>query len=83
MTLFRVLVAAALISVTTGTAVFARTPHEQPRYEQSLPSLDRAGGAGGSWCLHNYANDEIDCSFASHSQCAATASGGLGDCSMN
>jgi hypothetical protein len=48
-----------------------------------LPRLDLDRTAGGSWCLHEYANDDIDCSFSSRSQCAATASGGLGECSTN
>jgi hypothetical protein len=40
-------------------------------------------GAGRSWCLHDYVNDIVDCSYSNRSQCAATASGGLGECSMN
>jgi hypothetical protein len=40
-------------------------------------------GTGRSWCLHDYVNDIVDCSYSNRSQCAATASGGLGECSMN
>jgi hypothetical protein len=35
-------------------------------------------GTGGSWCLHDYVNDNVDCSYSNRSQCAATASGGPG-----
>ena len=83
MTLFKVLAAAAILSVTTGATAFARTPYEHTRHEQMLPRFDLDRNAGGSWCLHDYADDNIDCSYASRSQCAATASGGLGECSMN
>lgn len=83
MILFRVLAAAAVLSVTTGATAFARTPYEHVRHEQMLPRLNLDRNAGGSWCLHDYANDINDCSYSSRSQCAATASGGLGECSMN
>jgi hypothetical protein len=82
MTLFKVLAAAAILSVTTG-AVFARAPYEQIRHEQMVPRVHLDRNAVGSWCLHDYADDDIDCSYSSRSQCAATASGGLGECSMN
>ena len=49
-----------------------------------LPVRNKIGaGAGRSWCLHDYASDIVDCSYSNRSQCAATASGGLGECSMN
>jgi hypothetical protein len=83
MTLFKVLAAAAVLSVTTGATAFARAPHEHIRHEQMLPGFNLDKNAGGPWCLHDYADDDIDCSYASRSQCAATASGGLGECSMN
>jgi hypothetical protein len=38
---------------------------------------------GRSWCLHDYVDDEVDCSYANRRQCAATAAGGLGECSPN
>jgi Protein of unknown function (DUF3551) len=82
MTLFKVLAAAAILSVTTGAA-FARAPYEQIRHEQMVPRLHLDRTTVGSWCLHDYADDDIDCSYSSRSQCAATASGGLGECSMN
>jgi hypothetical protein len=81
MSLFRVLTAAALLSVTTGSVAFARPAYEKPRFE--LSKLSRDGGASRPWCLHNYVNDVVDCSYSSQSQCAGTASGGLGECSMN
>jgi hypothetical protein len=86
MKLARVLVVAALLSATPGPMQFATasgTSQKQPRHEQILPGFDRATGAGRSWCLHDYVNDEIDCSYSSRSECAATASGGLGQCSAN
>ena len=83
MTFFRMLVAAALLLATTGTTtVFAKTSHKQHRYEQMLPRF-RGSGSARPWCLHDYVNNEVDCSYSSRSQCAATASGGLGECSMN
>lgn len=39
--------------------------------------------AGRTWCLHDDVNDIVDCSYSNRSQCAATASGGLGECSVN
>jgi hypothetical protein len=83
MILFRILVAAALLLAMTGTTVFAKTSYKQPRYEQMLPRFRGSGSAGRPWCLHDYVNNEVDCSYSSRSQCAATASGGLGECSMN
>jgi hypothetical protein len=77
MTLFKVLAAAAILSVTAGATAFARTPHEQTRHEQMLPRWN----ARGPVCLHDYADDYTDCSFSSRSQCEGTASGGLGECS--
>lgn len=82
MTLSKVLAAAAILSVTTGAA-FARAPYEQIRHEQMVPRVHLDRTTVGSWCLHDYADDDIDCSYSSRSQCAATASGGLGECSMN
>jgi hypothetical protein len=83
MTLFKVLAAAAILSMTTGATAFARAPYEQIRHEQMVPRLNLDRNAVGSWCLHDYADDDTDCSYSSRSQCAATASGGLGECSMN
>jgi hypothetical protein len=82
MTLFKVLAAAVILSVTTSAA-FARAPYEQIRHEQMVPRVHLDRTTVGSWCLHDYADDDIDCSYSSRSQCAATASGGLGECSMN
>jgi hypothetical protein len=83
MTSSKILVAATLLSVMAGTTVSARTSYRQHSYEHMLPRFDRVAGPLGSWCLHNYADDNVDCSYSSRSQCAATASGGLGECSMN
>ena len=46
-------------------------------------TFSRARISNHSWCLHNYSDDYIDCSYSGRSQCAATASGGLGGCSVN
>lgn len=83
MTLFRVLVAAAILSVISGATAFARTPYEPIRHEQMLPRVDLDRNDSGPVCLHDYADDYTDCSYASHSQCEATAAGGLGECSIN
>jgi hypothetical protein len=34
------------------------------------------------WCLHNYGEDYIDCSFRTRSQCEGTAAGGIGQCDL-
>ena len=83
MTFFKVLAAAAILSMTTGATALARTPYEQIRHEQMVPRADLDRNVEGSWCLHDCAADDTDCSYSSRSQCAATASGGLGECSMN
>jgi hypothetical protein len=81
MTSFKMFAALAVLSVTAATPAFSRTLQEA-RYDHAWSGADRAGVSGTSWCLHNYAQDEVDCSFASQDQCAATASGGLGECEM-
>lgn len=78
MTSFKIFVALAALSVTAATPAFSRTLQEA-RYHHAWSGADRAEA---SWCLHSYGQGEVDCSFASQSQCAATASGGLGECEM-
>jgi hypothetical protein len=81
MTSFKIFAALAVLSVTAATPVFART-FQRVHHDYARSGADRAGVTGISWCLHNYPQDEVDCSFASQSQCDATASGGLGECEM-
>jgi hypothetical protein len=47
----------------------------------SSGQVTHQNNVGRPWCLHDYADDEVDCSYANRSQCAATAAGGLGECS--
>jgi hypothetical protein len=68
---------AMLILVTASAPVFAQ---EHRASKQSPPSIHRVDLKPGSWCLHDYENDSVNCSFATRNQCAATASGGLGEC---
>ncbi len=81
MTSFKMFAALAVLSVTVATPAFSRTLQEA-RYNHAWSRADGAGVSGTSWCLHNYAQEEVDCSYTSQSQCAATASGGLGECEM-
>ena len=81
MTSFKIFAALAVLSVSVATPAFSRTLQEA-RHDRVWSEADRAGVVDTSWCLHNYAQDEVDCSFASQGQCAATASGGLGECEM-
>jgi hypothetical protein len=83
MTAFRVLVVVALLSASAGTPAFARASEGHFRYNSISSELGRAGMPSRSWCLHNYADDYVDCSYSNRSQCAATAAGGLGQCSLN
>ena len=81
MTSFKIFAALAVLSVTVATPAFSRT-FQETRHDRVWPGFDRAGVTDTSWCLHNYGEGELDCSFASQSQCAATASGGLGECEL-
>jgi hypothetical protein len=68
---------AMLIFVTASAPVFAQ---ENRVSKQSPHSIHRVDLKPGSWCLHAYQDDSINCSFVTRNQCAATASGGLGEC---
>jgi hypothetical protein len=46
-----------------------------------LSTAPAAAAAGGSYCISSNETG-VDCSFRSLAQCEATASGGLGECSM-
>jgi hypothetical protein len=72
---------AVLVSTTGARNAYARSLRTD---FSNLSARHRIGTAAGrSWCLHDYVNDEIDCSYSNRGQCVATASGGLGECSMN
>ena len=68
---------AMLIFVTASAPVSAQ---ERRVSKQSPLSIHRVDLKPGSWCLHDYEYDSINCSFVTRNQCAATASGGLGEC---
>jgi hypothetical protein len=76
---------AALVSTTRMRDAFAVIDSGSVRSHFDKLSARRQIGtaAGRSWCLHDYVHDYVDCSFSNRSQCVATASGGLGECSMN
>ena len=76
---------AALVSTTRTRNAYAAIHSDSLHADfNKLSARYKIGiGGGGSWCLHDYVNDNIDCSYSNRSQCAATASGGLGECSMN
>jgi hypothetical protein len=82
MTSFKIFAALAVLSVTAAAPAFSRTLQDV-RHDYAWSGANRAGMTGVSWCLHNYSQDEVDCSYASQSQCAASASGGLGECEMS
>jgi hypothetical protein len=81
MTSFRIFAALAVLLATAAKPTFSRT--SPGVHERVWSTTYRAGVTVNSWCLHNYSSDEIDCSYATQNQCAATASGGLGECEMN
>jgi hypothetical protein len=83
MTSFKILATLAFLSATASAPLFSRTLHRQARHNYVSSGVNRAGVASHSWCLHNYSEDEIDCSYVDRSQCAATAAGGLGQCELN
>ena len=88
MSLLRILVAVAVLTATTGTVAFARSSHEQPpvghaQFGHGQSEFYRAESTAHPWCLHDYLSSNIDCSYASRSQCEGTGSGGIGQCSIN
>jgi hypothetical protein len=76
---------AALVSTARTRNAYAAIHSGSLRADFNKSSVRHKIGTGGgrSWCLHDYADDNVDCSYSNRSQCAATASGGLGECSMN
>ena len=73
MTSHRILVTAALLALTASTASFARPFNGPVRQVHLSLGIDR--NFGHSWCLRDYSNDEIDCSYATRAQCFVTAAG--------
>jgi hypothetical protein len=75
---------AALVATTRTRNAYAAIHSGSLRADfNKSPTRHQIGTGGGrSWCLHDYANDNVDCSYSNQSQCAATAAGGLGECSM-
>jgi hypothetical protein len=82
MTSLKIFAALAVLSATALTPAFSRTL-QGVRQNYASSRTDRAGVTNNSWCLHDYTSDELDCSYAGHTQCAATALGGLGECEMS
>jgi hypothetical protein len=76
---------AALVSTTRTRNAYAAIHSGSLRADfNKLSARQQVGtSVGRSWCLHDYVNDNVDCSYSNRSQCAATASGGLGECSTN
>ena len=76
---------ATLVSTVRTRSAYAAIHSGSLRADFNRSSVRNKIGAGAdrSCCLHDYASDIVDCSYSSRSQCAATASGGLGECSMN
>jgi hypothetical protein len=61
MSAFRILVTAAVLSVSAGLPAFANASEGHLRPERTSSEFVR-GMPGYPWCLHNYADDDIDCS---------------------
>ncbi len=78
----RVFVAAALLSLSADMSAFAKTSERYAHPERASSGIIQVQMASHSWCLHSYVDDEVDCSYASRSQCVETAIGGLGECSL-
>ena len=79
------LVIAVVISVIATAPLSAQSVQKPTIQKYSAPkqnslSIHRATIWRSAWCLHDYDDDSINCSFSSRNQCAATASGGLGEC---
>jgi hypothetical protein len=87
MTGYKSFVAAMFIVLMAGSPVLARADQRQPRPEHGISRHFLSSGQSdverGSWCLHNYPSESVDCSFANQSECTHTASGGLGECVQN
>ena len=83
MTSFKILAALALLSATASTSAFSTPLKRQAAQDLVSSGAKRAGVGSYSWCFHNYSADIIDCSYTDRSQCAETASGGLGQCEPN
>jgi hypothetical protein len=72
-----------LLSATASTSAFSTTSQRHATQDFVSSGAKRAGVGSHSWCLHNYSADDIDCSYTNRTQCAETASGGLGQCELN
>jgi Protein of unknown function (DUF3551) len=88
MTPYQIRIVATLVSVTLSAPIFERDVQRHPYQDRgllgrTLLSVGQTKIDRPSWCLRDYAADSVDCSFSDRAQCAATASGGLGDCVPN
>ena len=84
----RIHIVATLASVTISTPVFARDVQRHSYQDHgvsrhTLLSVGQTKIDAPSWCLRNYSEDFLDCSFSDRAQCGVTASGGLGQCMPN
>lgn len=84
MSAIRILATAALLATTAGLPVSANASEGGVRGAYtSTAAFSRVSMPSHSWCLHDFGDNSIDCSYSSRLQCAATAAGGLGECSLN
>jgi len=85
---YQIRIVATLVSVAFSTPIFAQDGWRLPYQDyglsrRALAAQARAHTNTYSWCLQNYMEDALECSFNSRAQCEATASGGLGQCTPN
>ena len=87
---YQIRIVATLVSMAFSTPIFAQDVDRVP-YQDHVFSKRKLGAAeqtrrdpySYAWCLQNYLDDDLDCSYSSLAQCEATASGGLGECAPN
>jgi hypothetical protein len=81
MTWCKIVATLVMLSATAATPASSKTLL-RPLHDDLRLRTDRAAATGRTWCFHNFSQDELDCSYIDESQCAATASGALGECDI-
>ena len=79
-TLRRACLVAAVLSATFAQEVQAQMHRESFSFKDMVLGTGRTKFVGYPWCLHNYSEGDIDCSYSNRKQCEETAVGGLGGC---
>jgi Protein of unknown function (DUF3551) len=85
---YQIRIVATIVSVAFSAPVFAqdgwRLPYQDQGFSRrALLAQARDNANTYPWCLQNYMENALECSYNSRAQCEATASGGLGQCTLN